>query len=247
MFKYICLILIFPILGAGYVSAQGPPNHPGKICVNCHQKYSDNDAIKKFSPCAKSTCHRSSSTGRWGGGPANRYSLHLQQKVCVNCHKSAGDKYDVHSIHLKFEELGLNRTAVECKICHNSPKGYNSSIAHVPPYEDLYIAGSTLMNTSIRRPPWNNDCGYCHPSVTGAKRLHDVHAPVIEGACKVCHGPIIESKLDLIAKITGKPLRPLQKVVKTQSKEAGLFVKEFSRLFEDIALQILRFYKSLKT
>lgn len=242
-FRYIFIVpLIFMTLGVSYVLAQGPPDHLGEICITCHQKYSDNTAIAQFSPCAKKVCHKSNPTERWGGrGPHDRYPLHLKKEICGNCHRIIDGRYDIHSIHLKFGELGINRAPIECRTCHWLPEGYNSSLAYVPAYDNLYIAGSTLTNTSIRIPPWRNDCGYCHPSVVGARRLHDVHEPVIEIVCKECHGSIIESRLELIAKITGKPLQP-----EIETKREILVVKELSLLFDEIAWQILDFYNYLR-
>ncbi len=216
------------------VSAQPPDDvHVGSICLPCHKNYSDNPAITKFFPCSKSTCHRSNPTGRWGwGGPRNRYSLHLQNTVCINCHKGTPEKFDIHAIHRDFKGLGINRTAVECAICHWTPEGYNSSIAKVPPYENLYVAGSAIKNTTIRAPPWGGDCGYCHESVSNATRLHDVHEPDLNTTCKNCHGEIIERRPDLIAKIIGEQPAPVP-----ESKPKKIWYQistELSRFFDKI-------------
>ncbi len=190
------------------ISAQ-PADHIGTICVSCHKNYTDNPVISKFSPCSKSTCHRSNPTGKWGQGPRNRYSIHIQKAVCINCHTGTPEKFDIHAVHgTDFKRLDINRTAVECTICHWTPEGYNSSIARVPAYENLYVAGSAIKNTSIRRPPWGGNCSYCHESVSNATRLHDVHRPVLNTACKSCHGKVIENRPDLIARVVGESSIP---------------------------------------
>ena len=223
------------------VSAKPPDNvHVGTICLSCHKNYSDNPAISKFFPCSKSTCHKSNPTGRWGWGPRNRYSLHLKRTVCINCHDGTPEKFDIHAIHLNFEKLGINRTAVECAICHWTPEGYNSSIAKVPAYEDLYVGDSAIKNMSVRPPPWGGDCGYCHEGVSNAKRLHDVHEPVLNTTCKNCHGPAIEKRPDLIVKIIGESA--IQGQDTELKKKESLVLMELSKFFSEILEVIMSIF-----
>lgn len=240
------VLLVAVVLAVAPVLAQ-PPGHIGNYCVPCHDKFSaekpyasnlslpvTNPKVTRIFPCYKSECHRFTSLGRW---EERRYEMHINEKICKNCHAAKDGEFDIHSIHLKSENL-INRTPVECKICHRTPEGYNSSIAHVPPYDNLYIAESTLMNTSIRVPPWNNDCGYCHPSVRGAKRLHDIHRPVIKKACPECHGESIESRSDLFVKVTGSGLPEKKDAIEKHGKSA--IVQVFSNIFKEMAEYILK-------
>lgn len=249
MFKYVLIIiLILSSIGIAYARSPWlePGRHIGALCTPCHEKYSyrqpyaenltapvKNPKVIDMFPCYKKPCHYSSPV-EWGGG-GNRYLFHTKEEICKNCHGGIKGEYDMHAIHRK------DNTSVNCKICHMSPEGWNSSTVIVPAYENLYIGGSILMNTSIRIPPWGNDCGYCHKSATGARRLHDVHKQTIKIICKECHGQIIESDPDLIAKITE------ESSLVEKARMEPLPIREFSRLFDNIAEEMLRFYGSLKT
>jgi hypothetical protein len=94
--------------------------------------------------------------------------------------------YAIHDIHLKFQDLSLNRSSVECNICHAMPQGYNSNHVSVPAWSGL----TNRYSETIYKPPWNQSCAYCH-SIASGGRLHDVHKPVLQNACPVCHSPLI--------------------------------------------------------
>jgi len=246
MFRYV-LIIILVLNSMGIAYARSPyleTWHIGALCTPCHEKYSyrqpyaenltiivKNPEVIDMFPCYKKPCHYSSPV-EWGG-VGDRYIFHTKEGICKNCHAPIKGEYDMHAIHRK------NNISVDCKTCHMSPVGWNSSIVTVPAYDNLYISGSILMNTSIRTPAWGNDCGYCHKSATGARRLHDVHKQVIKIACKECHGQIIESDPDLIARIAEEPL-PVEK-----AKAEPMPIRELSMLFDEIVRQFLSFYESL--
>jgi hypothetical protein len=117
--------------------------------------------------------------------------------------------------------------------------GWNSTHVQVPPYEEIYVAGSALLNTSIRVPNWGGDCGYCHVTLENASRMHNVHELVIEQACVECHGEIIESVPNPLKEtiIKGEDVPPEVKVSLAQS-----IMQEYYVLFENISLQFLNFY-----
>ncbi|MFQ6136532.1 MAG: hypothetical protein ACE5PM_05070 [Candidatus Hydrothermarchaeales archaeon] len=235
-----------------------------------------NNDVLQFRACAKEACHDSRPGVRslWGG---KRYGIHVNSRVCKNCHAAINGTYDIHTIHLKPESILANipqdlvlyenynwtlpqevisdlvRPPVDCNTCHWTPEGYNSPLASVPPYEELYIAGSALKNTSIRKPPWNKDCGYCHPSARGAERLHDVHMPVILKACPICHSPVMLTRPDLVSAISGRPLPGIEE--EKGVTKAGKAIRkvrrtmpgrELSNFFEKIAEYMLAIFYAMK-
>jgi hypothetical protein len=226
--KYLpMLMVIFVILVSAVAEAQ-PPGHIAFLCTSCHQKFSyqqpyaqnlsvpvkNSHVINEF-PCYKHECHYSAPGQRVG----NRYSLHMSKPVCKNCH------LDIHTVH---------RDEVNCKICHLSPRGWNSSIAIVPaPTETMYYEGIMI---GI---PRSGECKYCHLDVSGARRLHEVHKQVLNRTCADCHGKAIESRTDLIARITGIPLPEEKRVL-------PLPIREFSRLFDEIAREFMGFAISVR-
>jgi RNase P subunit RPR2 len=241
-----CVLTILLILNSiGIVYAQSPylePGHLGVFCTPCHQKYSyrqpyagnltasvKNPSVIDMFPCYKEPCHYSSPV-KWGRG-GNRYSLHMQKEICKNCHAGINGEYDVHTVHQRIKGISVN-----CKICHQSFRGWNSSLVIIPAprKEQIFV----YEGIEIAIP--NKECEYCHRNIIGKTRLHEVHEPVLKIACQDCHGQIIESRPDLIAKITGEPL-PEKKV-----KLEALPVRELSMFFDEIARQFLNFYESLR-
>jgi hypothetical protein len=95
--------------------------------------------------------------------------------VCVGCHNSTSGELEVHSIH---------RSQINCRVCHQSFRGWNSSVATIPaprPGDIKVIEGIRLAI------PGEKECAYCHLTARTPVRLHDVHAPILEDSCPRCH------------------------------------------------------------
>lgn len=225
----------------GEVFAQSP-GHIGDYCLPCHKKFSfeqpnatnfqatvKNPDVLRYEPCNSELCHRSNPEV-YGAVIVDRHLLHLKEAICKNCHRTlpGSGEFDIHTIHQKFEELNLNRTPVECKLCHSVSEGFVSSIANVPLLKEKY---RTVGNYRIL--PWGGKCEYCHPSVEGAGTLHDVHKPVIKNACPECHGDKIKSRNDLISRIA---MEQPQKI-----EEEGYIIQMFSRIFDEMSKRVLNF------
>jgi hypothetical protein len=180
----------------------GMAGHPGEICVACHTRFSkdrpyaselpinvSNNAVLHIYPCYKS-CHFVPPTVFKRTG-TTRWSMHMG--ICINCHPRWGTSVEtIHNTHghdanLTFKYLLLNRTPVECKLCHANPQGFNSSIVQVPPFP----GDGTAVTGEIIKPDWKDDCSYCHFTIIGAQRVHDVHEPVLLTACPICHSAYI--------------------------------------------------------
>ncbi len=248
MLKYVLVaFLVSSLMGSAHAIAYTEASHIGALCTACHDKfayrqpYAENlsslvrnpEVIDMF-PCYKRPCHFSSNTD-WGGG-GNRYGRHMGTSTCKNCHGESG-KFDIHKSHTK------NESTLDCNYCHASPMGWNSSRVTIPAYEDLYIADSTLLNTSIRKPGWANDCGYCHVGAANATRQHEVHEQVIEAACVECHGEIIESVPNPLKKAVVEGDEPPPEVRMSLAQRVML---EYSGLFSRISVEFLDFYNFMK-
>ncbi len=255
------LLLAFVLGISGTVAAVDPyegPGHMATFCIPCHQRFSEsspyavnisyvvkNPGVLSIFPCIKPGCHKYNKRFIYG---ESREALHLT--ICSNCHVAENGRYDIHKNHfnlstleppwkLKYPaNLSLRREEVKCEICH-SRNGYKSLIATVPPYESS-IQG---LIGGVIKPPWNNDCSYCHPTVRGAKRLHDVHEPTILKACPVCHTSNIFAKKGLVEGISGQTF-PGERIVKKAVEP--LLVKELRVYFNSIAEQMGRIYASLR-
>jgi hypothetical protein len=172
--------------------------HVGEICVACHTRFSknkpyaeelphnvSNDATLHIFPCSKPACHYTPPT-KFRPTGTHRWNLHLA--ICDNCHPRWNSSYEtVHNTHINFSYLTLNRSGVECKLCHANPSGYNTSVVQVPPWP----GDEEEFTGKIFKPQWEGDCSYCHFTIDGAKRVHDVHDPVLLEACPICHSPYI--------------------------------------------------------
>ncbi len=261
--KYVLFLSAFIALLVGIAHAEDwyeSAGHPGTFCAPCHQRFSErspyavgipkqvkNPEVIAIFPCSKPGCHQ---YNRAIPLPV-RWQRHLG--ICGNCHPQKAGKYDVHNIHLNFSLLQppwaleyptnqsptLREKPVECKICHATPEGFNSSVATVPPWN----ASLPRIPGSILKPPWNNDCSYCHPAAKDATRLHDVHTPVIILACPVCHTSKIFTRQDFLGAVAGEKSLIQMKII--EIKEEFLLIKEFRAYFYDIADQIIEIYVSL--
>jgi hypothetical protein len=112
-----------------------------------------------------------------------RRSIHTRGRLCKDCHSALAGGYDVHSVH---------REEVNCKICHASPRGWNSSIATIPVPEKTILYDGEYITI-----PGGSDCPYCHKSTESPKSLHDAHQPMLEETCPGCHGEVKEGTLVL--------------------------------------------------
>lgn len=276
---WISLFLLISLQAPPILARGGPPGHVGDYCITCHQRFSYEKPyaedlpvpvtfpkVISFSPCDGTRCHNSKTDG-FSTGKRDRWPLHL--KICGNCHKMINGSYSIHRIHLNFEDLLENipedwnfskeerekvgRPPVDCSICHWTPEGYVTPLVMVPPYEEEFIAGSTVKNRTIRRPPWNGDCGFCHPSMSGMKRVHDVHMPVILKACPVCHSPTIKSRNDLALKIAGRPFPSEEEEIKSTGYEKTIdkmkintINREIFDFFNKIAEYMLAIFNALR-
>jgi len=235
--------------------------HPATFCIPCHQRFYEmskyaldiptplkNREITTIFPCSKPGCHKNNKNIPL----PKRWERHLG--ICGNCHPLKDGKYDIHSIHLNFSllqppwELGypaaqninLRNKSVECRICHATPEGYNSSIATVPPLNISILP----ITTKVTKPQWDNKCSYCHPAVKGAKRLHDVHEPVILKACPVCHTSRIFERKDFLRQVAGE--KALLEKGLIEIKEEFFLIKEFRAYFSEIAEQLINAFLSIR-
>lgn len=249
------VFLISPLVSAA--SWYETTGHPGSICVPCHQRFSErsvyaadipvplkNPEIQSLFPCVKPGCHKYNRNF-----PEDvRWQRHLG--ICGNCHSQKNGKYNIHENHLNFSllqppwelsypsNISLREKGVECEICHASPSGYNSTIASVPP---LNIT-SPAPPVTIIKPPWNNSCSYCHPTARNAKRLHEVHEPVVLQACPVCHTSKVFEQTDFVLRVAGEKSLLEKKLIEV--KEEFFAVKELRSYFYSIADQIIKAYVS---
>lgn len=201
----------------------GMQGHVGELCVACHQRFSiskeyadklpykvEEPKVTNIFPCGKSTCHYSTGPTKFNPRTSSRWSLHLN--ICENCHPRWNSSFEtVHNTHLNFSYLTLNRSGVDCKLCHASRRGYNSSIAVIPRWEEGY-------EKEIYVPPWNNSCAFCHFTIKNATRVHDVHEPVMLKACAICHSKYILNSSGMFARI-GMPYPFEEKKNKTAEEK----------------------------
>lgn len=182
--------------------------HAGEIyCTPCHAKFQDAFNMSKgmvsMASCSEEVCH---------GAKERRYEAH--KNICSGCH------VDIHTVHREMD------ISVNCRICHQSPRGWNSSIAVIPS-EKIYTFGN--INITI---PKSRECGYCHRSAAGAVHMHDAHERIMDKACQKCHGPRVTAATEVL---------PKEKV------ELELMpIRQFSMLFNEITRQIFKFYEFLR-
>jgi hypothetical protein len=109
----------------GFVqSSYGKGWHPGEFCATCHYRFSQNrpyanelpypvknDALTTVSGCrGKFVCHRSNPNLP----PHRRVTRRSHGHICDNCHmktNKTNGSYAIHDIHLKFQDLSLNRSS----------------------------------------------------------------------------------------------------------------------------------------
>jgi hypothetical protein len=214
---FLVIFFTFSLSGNVYALSRysDPKAHLGTICIECHQRYSaaiKNPKVSSFTPCYDRDCHKLAD--RWGG-KKKRERTHLLKKVCENCHR------EIHTTH---------RDKVNCRICHMSPRGWNSSKVRIPiPKEQIVFEGITI---SV---PERADCEYCHFNIPKATNIHEIHAPGLKNnqTCVKCHGKVIEKRPDLIARVRGVPLVGFKK------KLEPLPIREFLRLFDEIAKEMM--------
>jgi hypothetical protein len=171
------LVFIMTVATAyAYSPHEDPSKHPGAYCINCHKRFIvDNPTVVEMFPCNKQPCHSL--------GEEERAAIHLKEYMCEDCHAAMSKGFDIHNIH---------RGKVNCKICHLSPRGWNSSIATIPePTKKIESEGYTIYI------PGDTKCPYCHKTAEKPKKLHQVHQPVINTSCKTCHGKMKPSILKL--------------------------------------------------
>lgn len=218
----------------------GISSHVGEICVACHsrfskdQPYSDelpynvsNNAVLHIFPCSKPACHKTPPT-RFAPKGTSRWTLHL--KICENCHpKWETPAKTVHNTHLNFSYLLINNSGVECGLCHAQPRGYNSSVVRVP----AWPSGETEFTGTIFKPPWEGECSYCHFTIKGALRVHDVHEPVLLEGCPVCHSTHILNAKGMFNRIgfpypfeEEKPLTVEEKLISTVTTNETIIMPE---------------------
>ncbi len=250
MNKYLFLVFIFQFAVLQGNDAHAQTVHMAEYCIPCHSRFAQDAPITVKHPgvlsmmgCFKEKCH-DSNPQKYAGG--DRWSRHMG--ICANCHPKTEGKFNIHAIHLNFSILQppwevknpLNETirniSVDCRLCHFKPEGYNSSLATVPPF-NASIYGPLL------RPPWNNSCAYCHPSVVGAQRLHAIHEPVLIKACAVCHtSGIFDS--GFVGRLPAAS-RALEVLYEVEIKPEPLPLREIRAYLDGIIEQMLRIFESI--
>ncbi len=256
---------------AGYMS--GMAGHPGELCVSCHTRFSverpyadelpynvSNPAVLHIMPCSKTTCHKTPPT-KFNPRGTTRWTLHLP--ICENCHPVWNTSVDtIHNTHLNFSYLLLNRSHVECRFCHTSPQGYNTSVVQVPPWPvEAYASPAG----TIYKPKWAGNCSYCHFTIRGAERVHDVHYPVLLNACPICHSSYILDAPNMFDRIDYpypkreiKPPTTEEKITsivsvnrsfiyqnRTETPEKTTVLSEFYLYFNEILNSFIKIYKSV--
>ncbi len=183
--------------------------HVGEVCVACHTRFSKdrpysnelaynvtNNAVLHIFPCSKPACHINNPPTKWRPKGTKRWDMHLN--ICENCHPRWNTSIDtIHKTHLNFDYLTINRSGISCDLCHSKPLGFNSSIVQVPPWP----TDIQLIPGQIVKPEWQGDCAYCHFTINGAARVHDVHEPVLLNACPVCHSQFILDSKGMFSRI----------------------------------------------
>jgi|GEM_PF-7097413 hypothetical protein len=222
--KYLAFVIAITAafeLVYAYNPYENPKTHLGAICIDCHKRFKDvidNPTVSSFRPCYKDDCHLSAD--KWGG-KSKRESLHLSREICKNCHT------EIHTTH---------RDRVNCRVCHMSPRGWNSSKVRIPVSKEQRVFEE--MTITI---PGSAECSYCHFKIPSAKNIHEVHSPELKNnqTCLKCHGKVIEKRPDLIAKMSGE---------KIEEKKRGLMnsrpIVEFIRFYNLITMQLIELFTS---
>ncbi len=249
--------------------------HVGEICVSCHTRFSkdklyssqlpfevSDNAVLHIFPCSKPACHNTPPT-KFASQGTSRWTLHMG--ICENCHPKWNSSYEtIHNTHLNFSYLLIDRSGVECDICHARPLGFRSSVARVPPWP----SGETEFTGTIVKPDWRGDCSYCHFTIKGAVRVHDVHEPVLLKACPICHSdfilksPAMFNRIGMIYPFEEDKPTPIQdKIIQTVQTNKTILkppktpppiqgetipiISEFYLYFNGILEELLKIYKAL--
>lgn len=144
------------------MSETGNPNIPPDILVS-------DWSIKSKPNCQK--CHEYLAKGKGASNSPKLQKLHLD--ICSGCHP------EMHTLHVE-KRIG-------CRVCHQSPRGWNSSIVSIPAMPEIPKDGMYI--------PESGDCGSCHINARTGDRVHDFHARNIEELCTSCHGEGIQAPL----------------------------------------------------
>jgi hypothetical protein len=150
----------------------GAQGHPGEICVACHTRFSKDRSYANELPYNVSL----------------NSILHIFPCSKPACHRTPPTK---------FVPIGTTRWTIHMRICEDCHPQWETPIKTVhnthsnftpwPP--DVEIKGGVI------RPDWKGDCSFCHYTIKGALRVHDVHEPVLLKACPICHSTyILQSK-----------------------------------------------------
>ena len=188
--------------------------------------------------------------------------------ICENCHpRWETNIQTIHNTHLDFGYLTINRSGVECKLCHATPQGYNSSIVQVPPFP----GADKILIGEINRPNWEGECSFCHFTIRGAERVHDIHEPVILKECPICHSkhildseamfkragvpfpeaeehqspPTLEDKIISIVETNETLYKHSEKPSPALPLGSGTFLSEFYLYFDGILEEFIDIYSLL--
>lgn len=171
MMKKIMLIILLLFISVNAGAVEFDETHTGRYCKACHL----------FGPCSDS-CHRDSDEPRSYVGPQ-----HVNPGICSRCHGDNAANPDIHSVHEKKI----------CSTCHSS-KGWNSSIAKIPPSSSV-DDGIVMLK--------NKQCKDCH-SLGNANRLHGLHTSFLtEEYCEKCHGNVNPNRAEIL-RVTGREPNP---------------------------------------
>jgi|GEM_PF-5541690 len=251
--------------------------HVGEVCIACHTRFSkdrpyandiaynvsDNAALHIF-PCSKPACHINNPPTKWRPRGTKRWDLHMN--ICENCHPVWNTSIDtIHKTHLNFDYLTLNKSGISCDLCHSKPLGFNTSIVQVP----AWPADIQLLSGQIVKPPWQGECSYCHFTIKGAARVHDIHEPVLLEACSVCHSqfildsknmfnrigfpfpvrevepPTLGDKINASVPVNKTIISPPNATLPPGFVEPLPIISEFYLYFNAILLELLDLYKSV--
>jgi len=220
----ICLLVFF--LTMFPVNAENL--HGGEICLGCHQKLADTfgidggiQVVNINSKCGK--CH---AYVRTKNPDARMKGQQLHMTICKGCHPP------VHILH-KEKKIG-------CRVCHQSPRGWNSSIVTipVPEKEDMMVFDGVEIAI-----PKSSDCGYCHISGRNARRVHDYHESKMGEICEECHPNVMESKQ---AKTGHELVRRYLMEEEEEKNNPPFLILEFSRYFIEISKNLEALFLSVR-
>jgi hypothetical protein len=214
------LVIILCVILTNIIPVNAAYLHGGDICFDCHRRlnttFEINPGVQVMG--LQANCDKCHGFFRTDDPERRAKGQEMHMDICKGCHE------EVHTLH-KERKIG-------CRVCHQSPRGWNSSIVELPApkKEDMMVFEGVEIAI-----PKSGDCGYCHINARRAERVHDVHETELGKICKDCHPTIEESRQarsghELVKRYLWQP--------KGEEKAPPFLVLEFSRYFTEISKNI---------